>query len=178
MESRRGRVRGRFFCQSAVWWFKSITRRQLALVTPSNWVVFWFIDVCFLIKCWYKSRMPIINKSKLFLKQETEEKINQLCVWIEQNCANPIGFEDLTRQSGFDVNELMTLFGVYKKTTPMGFVRFCREMEKRKKEQPVTDLFSRSLQKKPKDLLWVQCRFWPIWESQPKHCRASARSRL
>ena len=97
--------------------------------------------------------MPIIKKSKLFLKQETEEKINQLCVWIEQNCANPIGFEDLTRQSGFDVNELMTLFGVYKKTTPMGFVRFCREMEKRKKEQPVTDLFSRSLQKKPEDLL-------------------------
>ncbi len=97
--------------------------------------------------------MPIISKSKKFLSTETEQKINQLCAWIEANCANPIGFEDLTRQSGFDVNELMTLFGVYKKTSPMGYVRFCREMEKKKKEQPVTDLFLRSLQKKPEDLL-------------------------
>jgi transcriptional regulator GlxA family with amidase domain len=97
--------------------------------------------------------MPIINKSKQFLKEETEQKINQLCAWIEQNCANPISFADLTLQSGFDVNELMTLLGVYKKTTPMAFVRFCREMEKRKKEQPVNDLFSRSLLKKPEDML-------------------------
>ena len=97
--------------------------------------------------------MPIISRSKQFLSIETEQKINELCAWIEQNCAKPIGFEELTRQSGFDVNELMTLFGVYKKTTPMGFVRFCREMEKRKKEQPATDLFSRRLLKKPEDLL-------------------------
>jgi len=94
--------------------------------------------------------MPIINKSKLFLKQETEEKINQLCVWIEQNCANPIGFEDLTRQSGFDVNELMTLFGVYKKTTPMGFVRFCREMEKRKKNSQSLIFFLAAYRKNQK----------------------------
>ena len=64
-----------------------------------------------------------------------------------------IGFEDLTRQSGFDVNELMTLFGVYKKTTPMGFVRFCREMEKQKREQPSADLFSHSLLKKKEDMV-------------------------
>ena len=97
--------------------------------------------------------MPIISKSKQFLSAETEQKLNQLCAWIEANYAKTIGFEDLTRQSGFDVNELMTLFGVYKKTTPMGFVRFCREMEKQKREQPSADLFSHSLLKKPEDML-------------------------
>ncbi len=96
--------------------------------------------------------MVIINKSKQFLTPEIEQKVNQLCAWIESNCANPIGFEELTKQSGFDVNELMTLFGVYKKTTPMGYVRFCREMAKRKALAPTQDLFSRSLLKKPDDL--------------------------
>jgi transcriptional regulator GlxA family with amidase domain len=96
--------------------------------------------------------MVIISKSKQFLTPEIEQKINQLCAWIEVNCANPIGFEELTKQSGFDVNELMTLFGIYKKTTPMGYVRFCREMAKRKAQAPTQDLFSRSLLKKPDDL--------------------------
>jgi transcriptional regulator GlxA family with amidase domain len=97
--------------------------------------------------------MPIISKSKQFLSTETEQKINQLCVWIEQNCANPISFEDLTRQSGFDVNELMTLFGVYKKTSPMGYVRFCREMEKRNTQGQAPDLFSAGPQKQQDNLL-------------------------
>ena len=97
--------------------------------------------------------MPIISKSKQFLSAETEQKINQLCAWIEQNCANPMGFEDLTRQSGFDINEIMTLFGAYKKTTPMGYVRFCREMAKRNTLGQAQDLFSSGPQKQQDDLL-------------------------
>jgi len=97
--------------------------------------------------------MPIISKSKQFLSAETEQKINQLCTWIEANCAKPIGFEDLTRQSGFDNNELTTLFGVYKKSTPMGYVRFCREMAKRNTLGQPPDLFSAEPQKQQDNLL-------------------------
>jgi transcriptional regulator GlxA family with amidase domain len=97
--------------------------------------------------------MPIISKSKQFLSTETEQKINQLCAWIEQNCADPISFEDLTRLSGFDVNELMTLFGAYKKTTPMRYVRFCREMAKRNTLGQAQDLFSAGPQKQQDNLL-------------------------
>ena len=95
--------------------------------------------------------MATISKSKLFLSPETEQKVHQLCAWIEQNCDKPIGFEELTRQSGFEVGDLMTLFGVYKKTSPMGYVRFCREVAKRKEQPTGGDLFSRTLLKKSED---------------------------
>ena len=95
--------------------------------------------------------MATISKSKLFLSPETEQKVHQLCAWIEQNCDKPIGFEELTRQSGFEVGDLMTLFGVYKKTSPMGYVRFCREVAKRKEQPTAEDLFARTLLKKPED---------------------------
>ena len=95
--------------------------------------------------------MATISKSKLFLSPETEQKVHQLCAWIEQNCDKPIGFEELTRQSGFEVGDLMTLFGVYKKTSPMGYVRFCREAAKRKVQPNAGDLFARGLLKKPED---------------------------
>lgn len=95
----------------------------------------------------------MISKTKQFLTPEIEQKINQLCEWIEVNCENQIGFEELTKHSGFDVNELMTLFGIYKKTTPMGYVRFCREVARKKTQTPTHDLFSRSLLKKPDDLI-------------------------
>ena len=95
--------------------------------------------------------MATISKSKLFLSPETEQKVQQLCAWIEQNCHKPIGFEELTKQSGFGVNDLITLFSVYKKTSPMGYVRYCREVVKRKDQPATGDLFARSLLKKPED---------------------------
>ena len=95
--------------------------------------------------------MATISKSKLFLSPETEQKVHQLCAWIEQNCDKPIGFEELTRQSGFEVGDLMTLVGVYKKTSPMGFVRICREIAKRKEQPTGGDLFSRTLLKNSED---------------------------
>jgi hypothetical protein len=47
----------------------------------------------------------------------------------------------------------MTLFGVYKKTSPMGYVRFCREMEKRNTQGQAPDLFSAGPQKQQDNLL-------------------------
>lgn len=54
-------------------------------------------------------------------------RIDALCSWIEQNHAQDIGWEDLTRQSGFTHKELIAMFQTYKKTTPMWFIRQVRE---------------------------------------------------
>ena len=54
-------------------------------------------------------------------------RIDALCSWIEQNHAQDIGWEDLTRQSGFTHKELIALFQAHKKTTPMWFIRQVRE---------------------------------------------------
>ena len=67
-----------------------------------------------------------MNKN-LLMGEDTSSRIDSLCDWIEQNHAQPIGWEDLTRQSGFTHKELISLFQAYKKTTPMWFIRQARE---------------------------------------------------
>ena len=56
-----------------------------------------------------------------------EEKINRLCVWISENCDDPIDWGQLTRASGLPHNDLIHIFKAHKKTTPMIYVRRCRE---------------------------------------------------
>ena len=75
---------------------------------------------------------PLRNESAM--NRESLAKIDQLCHWIEANCAQAINREDLIVQSGLNHQDLIKLFSVYKKITPMGYVRRCREMMQKKSD--------------------------------------------
>ncbi len=55
------------------------------------------------------------------------DQIQQLCDWIESNIDSTIGWEELKRQSGLSHKELINLFQIHKKSTPMLFIRQCRQ---------------------------------------------------
>ena len=57
-------------------------------------------------------------------------KIDELCKTITENCENPLGWEHLTKLSGFTHRELIGLFQIYKQTTPMAFIKNARLLKK------------------------------------------------
>ncbi len=57
-------------------------------------------------------------------------KIDELCKKIIENCDNKLGWEHLTKLSGFSHRELIGLFQIYKQTTPMAFIKNARHLKK------------------------------------------------
>jgi transcriptional regulator GlxA family with amidase domain len=57
-------------------------------------------------------------------------KIDELCKTITENCETPLGWEHLTKLSGFTHGELIGLFQNYKQTTPMAFIKNARLLKK------------------------------------------------
>jgi AraC-like DNA-binding protein len=56
-------------------------------------------------------------------RASNEERIDRLCQWIRDHAhANP-GWAELMAQSGFNHRELIWLFNLYRKTTPMAYIR-------------------------------------------------------
>ena len=56
-----------------------------------------------------------------------EARIARLCDWIRDNAASNPGWPELIAQSGFNHRDLIMLFGRYRKTTPMAYVRQCQQ---------------------------------------------------
>ena len=54
-------------------------------------------------------------------------KFDDLCSWIEKHIDEPIGWEQLMRQSGLDHHVIQDLFFRNKSTTPMFWIRRLRE---------------------------------------------------
>ena len=75
--------------------------------------------------------MSRIYKISTILTASTTEKVEALCVWIAENCDSSIGWDQLSKQSGFSHKELITLFQLYKQKTPMAFIRQVREQKKK-----------------------------------------------
>ena len=73
---------------------------------------------------------PVIKKSNTLLAASNAEKIEALCAWIAGNYDYPIGWAELTKNSGFSHKELIALFQVYKQQTPMAYIRGVRQQKK------------------------------------------------
>jgi transcriptional regulator GlxA family with amidase domain len=76
-----------------------------------------------------------ISKFQGSTNSDAEQRIGDLCAWIRQNCQRRITWEDLTAQSGLTHKELILLFSLHMKTTPMAFIRTCKDAEE-KSSQP------------------------------------------
>lgn len=68
---------------------------------------------------------------KLVQPSSNKRKLRSLCAWIDTNIDKPIGWTDLSEQSGMDHMELQRQFNVYLKTSPMQWIRH-RRVERRK----------------------------------------------
>ena len=73
---------------------------------------------------------------------DNQKLLAELCIWIEKNIETNIGWKELTTASGLTHSELQFLFGKYKQTTPMTYIRKQREESKKAKPNfTVTDNF-------------------------------------
>ena len=64
---------------------------------------------------------------------DNQKKLDELCIWIEKNIETNIGWKELTTASELTNSELQFLFGKYKQTTPMTYIRKQREDSKKVK---------------------------------------------
>ena len=69
-----------------------------------------------------------INKTAYLLTPVNQKKIDELCATIIEKCEDTLGWEQLTKISGFTHSELIALFQVYKQTTPMAFIKNARRL--------------------------------------------------
>ena len=93
--------------------------------------------------------MKRASKYDNLLNPINQKKIDDLCQSISENCDSPLGWEQLTKLSGFTHKELIALFQLYKQTTPMAFIKHARLL--RKIDSPVypqNQLFPKLLNKK------------------------------
>lgn len=96
--------------------------------------------------------MRRINKLQSMVNDANERRIRELCEWMAAHCDRPLGWDALTAQSGFSHRDLMTLFEIYVKTSPMTYLRRCRE--DRRMTSPAKgpgSLFSPQVPAEPKD---------------------------
>jgi hypothetical protein len=72
--------------------------------------------------------MKRIIKYDNLLNPINHKKIDDLCKSISENCDGRLGWEQLTKLSGFTHKELIALFQLYKQTTP--FIKNARQLKK------------------------------------------------
>ncbi len=66
------------------------------------------------------------HKLRALTSDEARTKVFELCQWIRGHARQPISWADLSQQSGLTHQELILLFKLYQRDTPMGYVRRCR----------------------------------------------------
>ena len=64
---------------------------------------------------------------------DNQKLLAELCIWIEKNIDSNIGWKELSSISKLTHTELQFLFGKYKQTTPMTYIRKQREESKKAK---------------------------------------------
>jgi transcriptional regulator GlxA family with amidase domain len=93
--------------------------------------------------------MSKTNSTNPLLLASSIKKLEDLCDWIENNSDSSIGWDDLTKQSGFSHNELINIFRLYKQIKPMAYIRKVRENKKNLlSNNPQSQLFADILNKK------------------------------
>jgi hypothetical protein len=73
---------------------------------------------------------------------DQREQLEALCVWIDQHLDEPIGWQELIAQTGWDYQEIQTVFYRYKCTTAMTWIRLRREMRAGTLDLAVQRLFT------------------------------------
>ncbi len=56
------------------------------------------------------------------LSKEDCERLDSLCLWINDNISKSISWTELTERSGWQHSELIKKFVAYKGTTPMSYI--------------------------------------------------------
>ena len=74
--------------------------------------------------------MRSTTKKRSPLSASNAKRLEELCVWITENFDQTLGWTQLTNKSGFSKEQLVELFQLYKKVTPMAFVRQVRQQHK------------------------------------------------
>ena len=74
--------------------------------------------------------MRSTTKKRTPLSASNAKRLEELCVWITENFDQTLGWTQLTKKSGFSIEQLVELFQLYKKVTPMAFVRQVRQQHK------------------------------------------------
>lgn len=74
--------------------------------------------------------MRSTTKKRYPLSASNAKRLEELCAWITENFDQTLGWTQLTNKSGFSKEQLVELFQLYKKVTPMAFVRQVRQQHK------------------------------------------------
>ena len=74
--------------------------------------------------------MRSTTKKRYPLSSSNAKRLEELCAWITENFDQTLGWTQLTKKSGFSKEQLVELFQLYKKVTPMAFVRQVRQQHK------------------------------------------------
>jgi len=74
--------------------------------------------------------MRSTTKKRSPLTASNAKRLEELCVWITENFDQTLGWTQLTQKSGFQKEQLIELFKLYKQVTPMAFVRHVRQQHK------------------------------------------------
>ena len=81
----------------------------------------------------HKSNQGILAVKKINSKIESDKhSLELICNWIDQHLDERIGWTELTQASGLSHMEIHTLFHIFKRTSPMQWIRTQREMAKEK----------------------------------------------
>jgi AraC-like DNA-binding protein len=67
--------------------------------------------------------MPNVAKLKMSKPAFDQERLKNLCEWIDQNINRSIGWAELSAQSGMGHLELQREFGAQLQTSPMQWIR-------------------------------------------------------
>ena len=145
-------------------------------------MIYWLKSSCTVMVHTYLVHIlsPFIKKTNALLAASNAEKIEALCAWIAENYDSTISWEDLTKNSGFSHNELISLFQVYKQQTPMAYIRGVRQQKNASRSSfPQHSLFI-DIDKQSSDWLFpaflsafftaVGFTFLSNYTSDKKHC--------
>ena len=76
--------------------------------------------------------MRSTSKKRSPLSASNAKRLEELCVWIDENFDQNLGWTQLTKKSGFSKEQLVELFKLYKQVTPTAFIRHVRQQRKNK----------------------------------------------
>jgi len=87
--------------------------------------------------------MRSTTQKRSLLSASNAMRLEELCFWINENHDQTLGWTQLTNKSGFSKEQLVELFLLYKKVTPMAFIRHVRQQRQDNKTiNPQPELFA------------------------------------
>ena len=75
--------------------------------------------------------METTNRVNPTVESSNKALLDELCLWIDNNLNNEIGWAELVSESKLSLSEIQFLFLKHLKTTPMTYIRMRREESKK-----------------------------------------------